>query len=214
MLFSGIPLAEQGKYVGENYLPSIAGLKNRYAGIRGNLYQTLAQQLGDLDTRQREFGQGIFNQEVQQDIERERIAEAARQAELDRQASARAAGSGASSGAALFRPTSTATTATGTGSGGTLDINNLYSTLATQYKNNPTATRQQQDNWVKAWMIQNGADPNAADDPYGVWSAYNNKYPWEKYSVAAPITSTAVPAGATVLGTGKTTFTGSGGGGW
>lgn len=115
MYFSGIPLAEQGKYVGENYLPSIAGLKNRYAGIRGNLYQTLAQQLGELDTRQREFGQGIYNQEVQQDIERERIAEAARQAELDRQAAARAsAGSGTSSGTALFRPTSTATTGAGT----------------------------------------------------------------------------------------------------
>ena len=211
MYFSGIPLAEQGKYVGENYLPSIAGLKNRYAGIRGNLYQTLAQQLGELDTRQREFGQGIYNQEVQQDIERERIAEAARQAELDRQAAARASASSGGSGGISFGSTGTSNTANKTGG---LDINSLYSTLATQYKNNPTATRQQQDNWVRAWMLQNGADPNAADDPYGVWSAYNNKYPWEKYSVAAPITSTAVPAGATVLGTGKTTFTGSGGGGW
>ncbi len=210
MLFSGIPLAEQGKYVGENYLPSIAGLKNRYAGIRGNLYQTLMEQNNNINERQREFGQGIFNQEVQQDIERERIAEAARQAELDRQAAVRASASSGGGGISFGGGEK----GTGTGSGGTLDINNLYSTLATQYKNNPTATRQQQDNWVKAWMIQNGADPNAADDPYGVWSAYNNKYPWEKYSVAAPITSTAVPAGATVLGTGKTTFTGSGGGGW
>lgn len=87
MFFSGIPLAEQSKYVGENYLPSIAGLKNRYAGIRGNLYQTLAAQLGDIDTKQREFGQGIYNSEVQADIERERIAADERNAAAARAAS-------------------------------------------------------------------------------------------------------------------------------
>lgn len=104
MFFSGIPLAEQGKYVGENYLPSIAGLKNRYAGIRGNLYQTLAAQLGDIDTKQREFGQGIYNSEVQADIERERIAEEKRQfdARLAAEAASRAGSGGGGGG---FVPT-------------------------------------------------------------------------------------------------------------
>lgn len=97
MFFSGIPLAEQAKFVGENYLPSIAGLKNRYAGIRGNLYQTLAQQLGDIDVKQREFGQGIYNSEVQADIERERIAAAERQAAADRAAAAASSGGGGTS---------------------------------------------------------------------------------------------------------------------
>lgn len=109
MFFSGIPLAEQGKYVGENYLPSIAGLKNRYAGIRGNLYQTLAQQLGDIDVRQREFGQGIYNSEVQADIERERIAAAERQAAADRAAAASSgSGGGAAFGGTTRRTSTTA----------------------------------------------------------------------------------------------------------
>lgn len=109
MFFSGIPLAEQAQYVGENYLPSIAGLKNRYAGIRGNLYQTLASQLGDIDVKQREFGQGIYNSEVQADIERERIAAAERQAAADRAASA---GSGGGGIGAAFGGTSNRTSAT------------------------------------------------------------------------------------------------------
>lgn len=86
LFFSGIPLEEQAKYVGENYLPGIAGLKSRYAGIRGNLYQTLATALGNLDTEQNKYGRDIYDTEVAQDIERERIAAAER--------SARAAGAG------------------------------------------------------------------------------------------------------------------------
>jgi hypothetical protein len=111
MLFSGIPLAEQGKYVGENYLPSIAGLKNRYAGIRGNLYQTLASQLGDIDVKQREFAQGIYNSEVQADIERERIAAAERQAAADRAAAAANAGSSSGGGTSFGGTTSRTSTA-------------------------------------------------------------------------------------------------------
>jgi len=80
MFFSGIPLAEQSKYVGENYLPSVASLKNRYAGIRSNLYQTLAQQLGQYDLDQSKAARGIYDTEVSQDIAREQAAAASRAA--------------------------------------------------------------------------------------------------------------------------------------
>lgn len=89
MLFSGIPLAEQGKYVGETYLPSIAGLKNRYAGIRGNLYQTLAQTLGGYDTEAANKAQSIYQQELDRD---EQIRQ------FNAQLAAQAAASRASSG--------------------------------------------------------------------------------------------------------------------
>jgi hypothetical protein len=80
MFFSGIPLSEQSKYVGENYLPSVASLKNRYAGIRSNLYQTLAQQLGQYDTDQNKYARDIYNTEVSQDLAREQAAAASRAA--------------------------------------------------------------------------------------------------------------------------------------
>ena len=78
MFFSGIPLAEQAKYVGQNYLPAVANLQNRYAQIRGNLRQSLADTLANIDTEQRKFGQDIYGQEVATDLERERIAAAER----------------------------------------------------------------------------------------------------------------------------------------
>lgn len=91
MFFSGIPLAEQSKYVGENYLPSIAGLKNRYAGIRGNLYQTLASQLGQYDVDQEKRKYEIYNSEVAREREDKLLADAAAER-------ARVASSGGGSG--------------------------------------------------------------------------------------------------------------------
>jgi len=78
MFFSGIPLKEQAQYVGQNFLPGVANLKNRYAGIRGNLYQTLAQTLGNIDVEKNKYARDIYNTEVAQDLEREKIAQAAR----------------------------------------------------------------------------------------------------------------------------------------
>lgn len=80
MFFSGVPLKEQAQYVGQNFLPGVANLKNRYAGIRGNLYQTLAQTLGNIDVEKNKYGREIYNTEVSQDLERERIAAAERAA--------------------------------------------------------------------------------------------------------------------------------------
>lgn len=106
MFFSGIPLAEQSKYVGENYLPSIAGLKNRYAGIRGNLYQTLASQLGQYDVDQEKRKYEIYNSEVAREREDKLLADAAAER-------ARVASSGGGSGGG-FVPGRT----TGGGGGG------------------------------------------------------------------------------------------------
>ncbi len=78
MFFSGVPLKEQAQYVGQNFLPGVANLKNRYAGIRGNLYQTLAQTLGNIDVEKNKYGRDIYNTEVAQDLERERAAAASR----------------------------------------------------------------------------------------------------------------------------------------
>lgn len=91
MFFSGIPLAEQAKYVGENYLPSVANLKGRYAGLRGNLYQTLSQTLGNLDLEQQKYARDIRDREIAQDLERERIA-------AEERSRAAAAGSGGGGG--------------------------------------------------------------------------------------------------------------------
>lgn len=100
MFFSGIPLAEQAKYVGENYLPSIAGLKNRYAGIRGNLYQTLSQQLGQYDTEAATRGQGIYQQELDRDEQARQFNE--QMAAQERAAAASRASGG--SGTGMFTP--------------------------------------------------------------------------------------------------------------
>ena len=78
MFFSGVPLKEQAQYVGQNFLPGVANLKNRYAGIRGNLYQTLAQTLGNIDVEKNKYGRDIYNTEVAQDLEREKQAQAAK----------------------------------------------------------------------------------------------------------------------------------------
>ncbi len=78
MFFSGVPLKEQAQYVGQNFLPGVANLKNRYAGIRGNLYQTLAQTLGNIDVEKNKYGREIYNAEVAQDLEREKQAQAAK----------------------------------------------------------------------------------------------------------------------------------------
>lgn len=78
MFYSGVPIKEQAQYVGQNFLPGVANLKNRYAGIRGNLYQTLAQTLGNIDVEKNKYGRDIYNTEVAQDLEREKQAQAAK----------------------------------------------------------------------------------------------------------------------------------------
>jgi hypothetical protein len=92
MFYSGIPIEEQASYVGQNYLPGIANLKGRYAGLRGNLYNTLAQSLANYDLQQNKDAREIYNTEVAQDLERERLAQ---------EAAARASSGSGSGGAGI-----------------------------------------------------------------------------------------------------------------
>lgn len=153
MLFSGIPLAEQAKYVGQNYLPSVANLQNRYATIKGNLYQTLAGALGNLDTEQRKFGQDIYGQEVNQDLQREQAAATRATA---------ASSVFTPSGGGDNTPTQTATP--------------FQTYLQSLYAANPTATRAQQDQWVQQYNTTHGiTNPS---DVSAIYAAYDTWYPW------------------------------------
>lgn len=91
LLFSGIPIAEQSKYVGSTYLPSLANLKGRYAQQKFNLTDALNQ----LGVRQNTEAQGIHQSELDRDEKQRQFNEqlAAQQAESARARSASAAGS-------------------------------------------------------------------------------------------------------------------------
>jgi len=203
LLFSGIPIEEQARYTGSQYLPSVANLKSRYATQRFNLQDALAKVTAD----QYNTAYGI------------------RQKEVDTEAAAAAAAASARAAAGNgFNPTFGG----GGGNGGQvlgandINVNELYSYLDSKYKANPNASRAEQDSWVRAWSVGNGLDPNAANDPYGVWGAYNNKYPWEKYNktqigspgISAPGLSTAIGGGRSVLPGLQQASGSSGAGGW
>lgn len=102
MFYSGVPIAEQSKYVGENYLPSIASLKNRYAGIRGNLYQTLAQTLGSYDTEANSRANDIYQQELARDEQIRQFNETLAAQERAAAASRASGGGGGGSGVGSF----------------------------------------------------------------------------------------------------------------
>lgn len=71
--FGGIPLEEQGRYLGSSYLPAVANLKNRFEQNRF----TLQGALQELAAKQRMDAYGIRDYELAQDA---RAAEAARAA--------------------------------------------------------------------------------------------------------------------------------------
>lgn len=104
MFYSGVPIAEQSKYIGENYLPSIASLKNRYAGIRGNLYQTLAQTLGSYDTEANSRANDIYQQELARDEQIRQFNETLAAQERAAAASRASGGGGGGSGNGAFTP--------------------------------------------------------------------------------------------------------------
>lgn len=98
LAFSGIPAAEQARYLGEKYLPAVAGVKSNTQTQQFTLQQALASLASEKRLK------GLETQTHQQDVlntylenERERQFRA-KQAELDRQArAAEAAASRASS---------------------------------------------------------------------------------------------------------------------
>ena len=103
MVYSGAPIQEQQRYVGERYLPALAQLSGQEGEQRFNLQQAL-NQLGE---RQLTYAQGIRQKEMELDETRRQFdaqLQAQREAEL-RQAQAAAAQ--ASQFNNLFRPTNT-----------------------------------------------------------------------------------------------------------
>lgn len=165
LFYSGMPIAEQSKYVGENYLPSVAALKNRYAGIRGNLYETLQNSLSNYDIEQNKYARDIYNTEIAQDLERQRLAQ---------EATSRASSGGAGTSGISFG-------GGGTNKGQTLGATGNWQTslskyLAAKYAKEPSASRSTQDSWVNNWVASTNMDPNQA------FAYYDTLYPWAKYS--------------------------------
>lgn len=96
VLYSGMPIQEQTRYTGERYLPAMAGLK-RQQSEQTTGYQS---QINDVRSRQYQQAQSIrqnqLQNELQAQIERERIAAQQRQA-ASRVSGGRSGGGGGSS---------------------------------------------------------------------------------------------------------------------
>lgn len=117
MFYSGMPLQEQAKYVGADYLPAMASIKNRYGQFRNNLRLALAE----LAQRQNTQALGIRQYEMEQDESRRRWE--AEQAAA-REAAARAAASAGGGGGSYV----------GGGGGGTTGGQQQYASLRDRWQ--------------------------------------------------------------------------------
>lgn len=94
LFYSGLPIAEEQRYTGQQFLPAVANLRGKYANQRFGLMDALAKITQD----QSKQAYGIYSSEVQADEERrqfdERMAAQAAQA-----ATSRSSGGG---GGAIF----------------------------------------------------------------------------------------------------------------
>jgi hypothetical protein len=86
MFYSGAPISEQQKYTGATYLPAVANLRAKYAQQKFNLQDTLNKIQADQQLK----AQGIYQEEVNRDLQRQLADEAA--------ARARSAGGGGGGG--------------------------------------------------------------------------------------------------------------------
>ena len=176
MFYSGLPIAEEQRYTGQQFLPAMANLAGKYKASKDNLSETLNR----LSMEQRDKGYGIQQNELAIDEQMRREAEQRRQFD-EQQRTARAAADGGYS-----------SNNNNNGDGNT-DLNTeLQNFLSRQYKATPNANRATQDAWVKLFMTKFGLK-NEAGDPNGIWATYNNLYPWEKYSDKAKISTQSVP---------------------
>lgn len=168
LLFSGIPLEEQARYTGTQYLPSVANLKSRYATQRFNLQDALAKITAD----QYNTAYGI------------------RQKEIDSENAAAAARAAAGSG---FSPSFG-----GFGGGQVLgaSADNMNTPVASltayfdkQYNSaaGQNATRAQQLNWVRNWAQQMGYEN---EDPQYLLDTFlpASKYPQRAANPAQNVT--------------------------
>jgi uncharacterized phage infection (PIP) family protein YhgE len=194
MFFSGIPLQEQAKYVGQTYLPAVANLQGKYAQIRGNLKDSLANILANINTEQRKFGQGIYQDELNREEERRQFNEQIAAQERNAAASRASAGSG-------FSPTPEDGAPTGGNQNNALGVNTAINDLTGFFEKNykssagAGATRAQQLNWVNNWATQRGFDPNNIQGVSSQW-ILDTYFPADKY---APRPATPKPAPTPII---------------
>ena len=89
MFYSGLPIAEEQRYTGQQFLPAMANLAGKYKASKDNLSETLNR----LSMEQRDKGYGIQQNELAIDEQMRREAEQRRQFD-EQQRTARAAADG------------------------------------------------------------------------------------------------------------------------
>lgn len=85
VVYSGIPIAEQARYVGEKYLPALAGVQQ----AQTQQQNTLLGALQNINQDKYKYGQSIYQQELDRDAQA--AAQAAKLAEEQRQFNAQMA---------------------------------------------------------------------------------------------------------------------------
>lgn len=102
LFYSGLPIAEEQRYTGQNFLPAVANLRGKYANQRFGLMDALAK----VTEAQSKQAWGIHQGELQVDEERrqfdERLAAQQRAEAENRAASERAARASAGAGGAVY----------------------------------------------------------------------------------------------------------------
>jgi hypothetical protein len=111
MFYSGLPIAEEQRYTGQQFLPAVAGLRSKYATQRFGLQETLAK----IAQEQRSQAYGIQDREEQRDERLRQEAEQRRQFDAQMAAQRAAASGGGGGGGYSFGGGGGATT---TGGGG------------------------------------------------------------------------------------------------
>ena len=161
LAFSGIPLAEQARYLGEQYLPGLQKISEDEASQRMSLQQQLAA------LEQDRYNQALGIRTGQQDTlnryleaERQRQFDA-EQARLNREAQARAAAA------------SRAASAPGNPGSDFLGY------IAQRFQQaggagNRNVSRQEQDRWANEWFLNQGIMDNAVRNQF--WQLYNTQY--------------------------------------
>lgn len=83
--FSGVPIAEQSRYLGEKYLPAVAALKTNTQNQQFSLQQALAQLASQEQLKAFDIQGGQQSSLDAYNLEQQKQAFQAQQAELDRQ---------------------------------------------------------------------------------------------------------------------------------
>lgn len=101
MFYSGVPLGEQAKYLGSDFLPAQAALRSNFLTKKNSLYDRLTGILQGLDQTANERAYAEWNRQKAADEERRQFEA---QLAAQREAAARSGGGGGSGGGAAFTP--------------------------------------------------------------------------------------------------------------